>query len=129
MRDLCRIRICLWVFVMPKMLRAYFRHHRELIGGLARAAWETVLQLMVAATNEDALRSRMTYDLSPSFFDPIMFRLGDLIYRHVPVEPFVMRPVHLSPPASADLLDDAVVAEGGADHLQSSGKFMRRNRA
>ena len=22
-----------------------------------------------------------------------------------------------------------VVAEGGADHLQSSGKFMRRNRA
>ena len=27
-----------WVFVMPKMLRPYFLHHRELLGGLARAA-------------------------------------------------------------------------------------------
>ncbi len=30
-----------WVFVIPKMLRRpYFLHHRELLGGLARAAWE-----------------------------------------------------------------------------------------
>ncbi|MBD3873340.1 MAG: transposase zinc-binding domain-containing protein, partial [Acidobacteria bacterium] len=34
-----------WVFVMPKMLRPYFLHHRELLGGLARAAWETVREL------------------------------------------------------------------------------------
>ena len=38
-----------WVFVMPKMLRPYFLHHRELLGGLARAAWGTVRELMVAA--------------------------------------------------------------------------------
>jgi len=38
-----------WVFVMPKMLRPYFLHHRELLGGLARAAWETVRELMCAA--------------------------------------------------------------------------------
>ena len=29
-----------WVFVIPKMLRAYFLRHRELLGGLARAGWE-----------------------------------------------------------------------------------------
>ena len=29
-----------WVFVIPKMLRPYFLHHRELLGGLTRAAWE-----------------------------------------------------------------------------------------
>ena len=38
-----------WVFVMPKMLRPYFLHHRALLGGLAQAAWETVLELMCAA--------------------------------------------------------------------------------
>jgi len=48
-----------WVFVMPKMLRLYFLHHRELVGGLARAAWETVLELMVAATGEQTLRPGM----------------------------------------------------------------------
>lgn len=40
-----------WVFVMPKMLRPYFLHHRELLGGLAHAARETVLELMRAATD------------------------------------------------------------------------------
>jgi hypothetical protein len=48
-----------WVFVMPKMLRPYFLHHRELLGCLARAAWETVRELMVAATGEDSLRPGM----------------------------------------------------------------------
>ncbi len=48
-----------WVFVMPKMLRPYFLHHRELLGGLARAAWETVRELMVAATGEQGLRPGM----------------------------------------------------------------------
>ena len=38
-----------WVFVMPKMLRLYFLHHRALLGGLAHAAWETVLELMCVA--------------------------------------------------------------------------------
>ena len=48
-----------WVFVMPKMLRPYFLHHRDLLGGLARAAWETVRELMVAATGEEGLRPGM----------------------------------------------------------------------
>jgi len=42
-----------WVFVMPKMLRPYFLHHRALLGGLAHAAWETVLELMCAAAGEE----------------------------------------------------------------------------
>ncbi len=45
-----------WVFVIPKMLRPYFLHHRELLGGLARAAWETVLELMIAAAGDEGMR-------------------------------------------------------------------------
>jgi hypothetical protein len=48
-----------WVFVMPKMLRPYFLHHRELLGGLALAAWETVLELMSAAAGEEGMRPGM----------------------------------------------------------------------
>jgi hypothetical protein len=38
-----------WVFTTPKMLRPYFLHHRELIGELCRAAYETIRELMSAA--------------------------------------------------------------------------------
>jgi hypothetical protein len=48
-----------WVFVMPKMLRPYFLHHRELLGGLARAGWETVLELMCAAVDDETFRPGM----------------------------------------------------------------------
>jgi hypothetical protein len=48
-----------WVFVMPKMLRPYFLHNRELLGGLARAAWETVLELMCAAAGDEEVRPGM----------------------------------------------------------------------
>jgi len=48
-----------WVFVIPKMLRPYYLHHRELLGGLARAAWETALELMQAATDDEELRPGM----------------------------------------------------------------------
>ena len=48
-----------WVFVMPKMLRPYFLHHRELLGELARVAWGTVRELMAAATVEEGLRPGM----------------------------------------------------------------------
>ena len=48
-----------WVFVIPKMLRPYFLHHRELLGGLARAAWETVLRLMIAAVGDETFRPGM----------------------------------------------------------------------
>lgn len=41
-----------WVFTVPKMLRPYFLHHRELLGELCRAAWQTVREMMVAAAGE-----------------------------------------------------------------------------
>ena len=48
-----------WVFVSRKMLRPYFLHHREFLGGLARAARETVLQLMCAAAGDEGIRPGM----------------------------------------------------------------------
>jgi hypothetical protein len=47
------------VFVMPKMLRPYFLHHRELLGELVLAAWETVLELMCAAVGDRGIRPGM----------------------------------------------------------------------
>lgn len=43
----------MWVFTIPKMLRVYFLHHRELLGELSRAAYETVKELMTLAAFED----------------------------------------------------------------------------
>ena len=45
--------------MIPKMLRPYFLHHRELLGGLSRAAWETVLELMTAAVDDETFRPGM----------------------------------------------------------------------
>jgi len=42
-----------WVFTVPKMLRPYFLHHRELLGGLCQAAWQTVRQMIAAAAGQD----------------------------------------------------------------------------
>jgi hypothetical protein len=44
----------MWVFTIPKMLRVYFLHHRELLGELSRVAFETVKELMAEAAFEDA---------------------------------------------------------------------------
>jgi hypothetical protein len=44
---------------IPKMLRVYFLHHRELLGELARAAYETLRDLMAAAFEEEAPRPGM----------------------------------------------------------------------
>jgi len=41
-----------WVFTIPKMLRPYFLHHRELLGRLCQAAWETVAELVDAAAGD-----------------------------------------------------------------------------
>jgi hypothetical protein len=41
----------------------------------------------------------------------------DHLYRHIPIQPLVMRPVNLAHPALADLLDDAVVPEGATDEV------------
>ncbi len=48
-----------WVFTIPKMLRVYFLHHRELLGALSLAAYETVRELMVAAVEENGFRPGM----------------------------------------------------------------------
>ncbi len=42
-----------WVFSLPKMIRPYFIYHRELLGALARASYETVSELMAALLPED----------------------------------------------------------------------------
>jgi len=42
-----------WVFTVPKMLRVYFLHHRELLGELSRAASETARELLAAAAGEE----------------------------------------------------------------------------
>jgi len=42
-----------WVFTVPKMLRVYFLHHRELLGELSRAAAETARELLAAAAGEE----------------------------------------------------------------------------
>jgi len=39
----------MWTFTLPKMLRPYFLRHRELLGKLCRAAYETVQELMASA--------------------------------------------------------------------------------
>jgi hypothetical protein len=42
----------LWTFTMPKLLRPYFLHRRELIGRLCSAAWETVSELAQEASGK-----------------------------------------------------------------------------
>lgn len=42
-----------WVFTLPKMLRPYFLRHRERLGDLCRAAWQTVREMMGAAAGEE----------------------------------------------------------------------------
>jgi len=44
---------------VPKMLRPDFLHHRELLGKLSRAAWETVSELMSEAVGEEGFRTGM----------------------------------------------------------------------
>ncbi len=71
-----------WVFVIPKMLRPYFLHHRELLGGLARAAWETVLELMCAAAGDEGMRPGMV---------AVVQTAGDLANWHPHVHALVSR--------------------------------------
>ena len=43
----------------PISVRPYFLHNRELLGGLARAGWETVLELMCVAVDDETFRPEM----------------------------------------------------------------------
>ena len=50
----------MWTFTLPRMLRPYFLRHRELLGRLYRAAYETVQELMAeAASGVDGFRTGM----------------------------------------------------------------------
>jgi hypothetical protein len=40
---------CMWTLTIPKLLRPYFLNHRELLGPLSRAGWETVAELISEA--------------------------------------------------------------------------------
>jgi hypothetical protein len=46
---------CLWTFTVPKLLRPYFLHRRELLGALCRAAWQTVHELIAEAAGDEVL--------------------------------------------------------------------------
>ncbi|MGH9380571.1 MAG: IS91 family transposase, partial [Thermoanaerobaculia bacterium] len=63
----------LWTFTIPRMLRPYFLHHRELLGELCRAGWEVVRELMVAATQRP--------DLQPGMVS-VVHTAGDLLGWH-----------------------------------------------
>ncbi len=71
-----------WVFVIPKLLRPYFLHHRELLGGLALAAWETVFELMCAAAGDEEMRPGMV---------AVVQTAGDLANWHPHVHALVSR--------------------------------------
>ena len=46
----------MWTFTIPKMLRPYFMHHRELLADLARLAYETIQELMAEAVGDPRAR-------------------------------------------------------------------------
>jgi ribosomal protein S27E len=48
-----------WVFSIPKMLRPYFLYHRELLGDMARIAYDTVREMMSAAVDVPDARPGM----------------------------------------------------------------------
>ena len=50
-------------------------------------------------------------------------RLRQHLDCYVPIEPLIVRPVDLAHPADADLLDDAVMAEGATDEVSHCGWF------
>jgi hypothetical protein len=72
-----------WVFTVPKLLRPYFMHHRELLGPLCTAAWETARELMaVAAGGERGFRPGMV---------AVVQTFGDQLNLHPHVHALVTR--------------------------------------
>jgi hypothetical protein len=58
----------MWTFAVPKLLRPFFLHHRELLGQLCRAAWETVAELVAEAAG-NAVRPGMVTALHTASSD------------------------------------------------------------
>lgn len=69
-------------FTVPKMLRPYLLHHRELLGSLSRAAWETVRDLMVQAIGEAGFQPAMV---------AVVHTAGDMLGWHPHVHALVPR--------------------------------------
>jgi hypothetical protein len=61
-----------WVFTIPKMLRLYFLYHRELLGELCRAAYDTVKELMAVAVQDSEIRPGMVAVIQ-TFADSLKF--------------------------------------------------------
>ena len=59
---------CMWTFTIPKLLRPFFLHRRELLGPLCGAAWETVAELVAVAAGE-AVRPGMVAALHTATSD------------------------------------------------------------
>jgi hypothetical protein len=71
-----------WVMTVPKMLRPYFLHHRDLLAGLARAAWYTAEEMIRAAAADDELQPGMVV---------VVQTAGDLANWHPHVHALVSR--------------------------------------
>ena len=57
----------MWTWSIPKLLRRYFLNHRELLGKLCRAAFETVQELMAEAVgDEEGFRTAMVAAIQTS---------------------------------------------------------------
>jgi hypothetical protein len=54
-RVLANVGHAQWVFSLPKMLRPYFLYHRELLGRLCRAAYQTARETIATAAGDDTL--------------------------------------------------------------------------
>ena len=72
----------LWTFTIPKMLRPYFLHHRELLGRLCQAGWQVVSELMRVATGDADLQPGMVAVIQTS---------GDLLGWHPHVHAIASR--------------------------------------
>jgi hypothetical protein len=68
---------CLWTFTVPKLLRPYFLHRRELLGSLCRSAWSTVCELVAQVTAEG---------VRPGMVAAIHTASSDLRWHPVPVQ-------------------------------------------
>jgi len=62
-----------WVFTIPKRLRVYFRFTRNLLGGLCRAAYDTVREVMQLEIDEE--------DYVPAMVSAVQ-TFGDLVHWH-----------------------------------------------
>ena len=73
---------CLWTFTVPKMLRPYFLHHRELLGRLCQAGWDVVRELMAAAVGDPTFQPGMV---------AVVQTAGDLLAWHPHVHAIASR--------------------------------------